>query len=87
MKDKENAFGEFIDMIKKSWTYDRMTETEKAHCIDALHQAAIYDKIDRGSYLQRWQNFNAVYTGFLWALGYSENPVTWRETDADAPQF
>lgn len=27
MKNKENASRDFVEMIKNSWTYDRMTET------------------------------------------------------------
>lgn len=82
-KDKENAFSDFIDMIKLSWTYERLTETEREKALEALKDTTRRALI--GSYKQRFEILNAVYHGFLLAIGYE--PIGWRETDPDAPLF
>ena len=85
MKDKEQARKDFAKMIENSWTYNRMTEQEKADCMELLlrsNQTAI-----KGSYEQRREILYAVYTGFLAGLGYFRNPVTWREENPEEIPF
>lgn len=77
MKNKENAQRDFIEMIKKSWTFERMTETEKADCMRVL--TAYNSNAIKGTHKQRFEILNAVYLGFLAGLGYLQNPTTWRE--------
>ena len=80
MKDKENAWKDYIDMIVKSWTYDRMTATERENCMEALRRAHL-----KGGYYQRWEYLQDIYTAFLYGLGYTG--CGWRETDPEAPKF
>ena len=81
-KDKTEALKDFIDMILKSWTYSRMTQSEKANALDALREAELF-----GTYRQRMTQLHNVYRGFLYALDYNSDGKLWRETDADAPRF
>lgn len=81
---KENATGKFIEMIKKSWTYNRMTEKEKDLCILCFSCA----RGIRGTARQRWDSLHDIYSAFLAGLDYS--PFGWRETDeekANNPKF
>lgn len=80
MREKENALQEYFNMIKESWTFNRMTEKEKERTFDALRFAKL-----KGTFLQRWEQLQAVYYGFLLGLGYSG--AGWRETDTEAPLF
>lgn len=79
-KIKENATREFMEMIEKSWTWDRLTEKERKAF------SATIDNIEhdrnasfRGTFDQRWFQLNNVYSAFLNALGYLEDPIGWRE--------
>lgn len=85
MKDKEQARKNFAEMIENSWTYDKMTEQEKADCMELLlrsNQTAV-----KGSYETRWCILQAVYHGFLAGLGYFRNPATWREENPEDIPF
>lgn len=75
-KIKENVFNNFIEMIKKSWTYNRMTTEEKSKCINVLTSNRIIEDI-KGTYIQRWNALNCVYYGFLIGIGYET--FSWRE--------
>lgn len=86
MKDKENARADFIAMIEKSWTFGRLTEAEKSDCMKLLTEHRI-EKALKGSYMQRWEVLNAVYYGFLVALGYARNVATWREETPESIPF
>lgn len=85
MKNKDCVFTDFLEMIKKSWTYERLTEEEQAkiHCI--LLDSRTSENIT-GSYNQRWKALNALYYAFLIALDYT--PTGWREpADDTIPLF
>lgn len=73
--EKEYAVADFITMIYKSWTYERLTDAEK----EKLDQA--FDFVSRGciegTYKARWNTMQAAYTAFLTAIGY--NGPSWRE--------
>lgn len=73
MKSKEYARGDFINVIKSSWTWGRMTEPEREHFLK------MFNKTEKaiGNYHQRIEYYNAIYTAFLYGLGYSG--FNWRE--------
>lgn len=78
MKNKENALNDFMEMIRKSWTYNRLTPEE----IKRLESDVLRDMPLFGNYKQRFEQLNNVYYAFIVGLDY--NPLTWRK---DAPQF
>ena len=82
-KDKMKAKSDYINMIQKSWTYNRMTDKEKSNCIKALSDSNIF-----GSYKQRYEILHNVYTSFLYALEYNDFCAGWREpVNNDRPLF
>lgn len=78
-KDKENALKDYLEMIKKSWTWARLTEKERKTFEEWLHKARYELK---GSYKQRWEILGNYYTMFLLGTGY-DNPLNWRETEQE----
>ena len=82
MKDKDNAVCDFYEMVKMSWTFDRMTEDEKQNLRLVFYDA---HEFVSGTYNKRWEQLHGMYNAFLHALGYHGG--NWRETDADAPLF
>lgn len=67
--DKENALISFICMICRSWTFARLTESEKEDCINSLLFAS-EQKILKGTYNHRFMILHSIYNAFLSALGY-----------------
>lgn len=85
MKNKDLAFLEFRKINERSWTYNRLTEAEKKAWSDTLASTAGTIK---GTYNSRYQQLLNLYTAFLYALGYNENPISWREPNPESiPQF
>ena len=78
---KEDALTHYIIMIKKSWTFSRLTENEKRHCLESLSNC---DGKLYGNFRQRHQQLNNVYYAFISALDYSENPINWRKENANS---
>ena len=80
---KEYAVGDFITMIYKSWTYERMTDLEKARLDD------VFNFVSRGcitgNYKTRWNIMQAAYTAFLHGIGYTD--FNWREPDPESVPF
>lgn len=66
----------FQNVIKKSWTWNRLTEEEKRRFIDM----DVFDRI-KGNDKTRIEWLNTIYNAFLSALGYKS--VGWRETEDD----
>ena len=66
----------FQNVIKKSWTWDRLTEEERRRFIDM----DVFDRI-KGNDQTRIEWLNTIYHAFLSALGYKS--VGWRETEDD----
>ena len=62
----------FQNVIKKSWTWQKLTQEEQQRFIDM----DVFDKI-KGTDKQRVEWLNTIYTAFLSALGYK--PIGWRE--------
>ena len=67
--EKENAIENFNNMIIKSWTYEKLTETQKKQWKNALDTTPIKKEI-KGTYKQRWDILNGIYTAFLYGCGY-----------------
>jgi hypothetical protein len=82
-RDKESTFCEFVEMIKKSWTWTRLTESERVSCMDAFCFTE-EQNILKGNFDQRWRILQAVYNAFLSGIGYQ--PIGWREKEPE-PSF
>ena len=80
IKIKESVKGDWIEIIRKSWTWDRLTDKERIKFLDALYYVKLY-----GTYEKRWQQLDYIYEFFL--IGLSYEPIGWREPDKDAPTF
>lgn len=69
-KNKEDAVLDFIEMVKSSWTWQRLTEQEKKRfeksVIWSLNQNIIV-----GTHKQRYRTLNALYHTFLEGVGYT----------------
>lgn len=70
----------FQNIIKKSWTWQKLTQEEQQRFIDM----DVFDRI-KGTDKQRIEWLNTIYTAFLSALGYK--PIGWREEDEEIPLF
>lgn len=70
----------FQNVIKKSWTWQKLTQEEQQRFIDM----DVFDKI-KGTDKQRVEWLITIYTAFLSALGYK--PIGWREEDKEIPMF
>lgn len=72
----------FQNVIKKSWTWNRLTEEEQKRFIDMN----VFDKI-KGNDRTRVEWLNTIYHSFLSAFGYK--PIGWRETEEEneMPKF
>ena len=75
-KNKENAQADWTDMIVKSWTWAKLTNDERNKFGDELNKETT-KRIISGTYKQRWEILNALYSMFLEGCGY--NGGTWRE--------
>ena len=76
-REKENTAIRFLSMICRSWTFERMTAKEKERFVQTVLDAVHYDRI-KGAYNARWEILQNMYTAFLNALGYMDNPGDWR---------
>ena len=76
-KLKENAQADWTSMIIKSWTWARLTNEEKNRFGDEVSKEINRKKVIVGSYRQRWEILNALYSMFLEGCGY--NGMNWRE--------
>lgn len=82
-KIKENAAQDFFEMIKKSWTWERLTEKEKDQFLEAF-DTVVYswsnsgDRVIKGTYRDRWKVCNAMYHMFLAGVGYDSNDPRWK---------
>lgn len=76
--DKGIAINNFIDMIRQSWTYAKMTIEEQKRCLDLFYDIRT-QKALKGNYNQRWDTLQALYGAYLKGLGYSD--FNWREVN------
>lgn len=70
----------FQNVIKKSWTWGKLTEEERQRFIDMN----VFNNI-KGNDRTRVEWLNTIYESFLAALG--SKPIGWREKDKDTPEF
>lgn len=75
MKNKDFVFTDYLEMIKKSWTYARMTKEEREKIQEILTSGRIKEDI-KGTYQQRRQALNSLYYAFLIGIGYDN--TDWR---------
>ena len=75
-KNKDFVFTDYLEMIKNSWTYARMTKEEKEKIQEILTNGRIKEDI-KGTYKQKYRALNAVYHAFLIGIGYNNEP-DWR---------
>lgn len=66
----------FQNVIKKSWTWERLKEEEKQRFIDMN----VFDRI-KGNDKTRIEWLNTIYEAFISALGYMA--IGWRETEEE----
>ena len=71
---KEVAYSHFSITIRKSWTWERLSESERASFEEMLSH---YANDITGSYIQRYNAYNAMYGAFLAGVGYQ--PLGWRD--------
>lgn len=69
----------FENVIKKSWTWERLTEEERKRFL-----SLDFSKIS-GKDVTRIEWYHSMYYAFLLGLGYE--PIRWRETEENIPQF
>ena len=73
MKKESNAVENYFqNVIKKSWTWGKLTEEERERFINMN----VFDRI-KGNDSTRKEWLNTIYSAFLNALGYK--PIGWRE--------
>lgn len=70
----------FQNVIKKSWSWEKLTAEERQRFIDM----SVFDKI-KGNDQTRIEWLITIYQAFLSALDYK--PIGWREEGEDIPQF
>lgn len=74
MKYSETVENYFQNVIKKSWTWKRLTEEERQRFINMN----VFGRI-KGNDKTRIEWLNTIYESFLFALGYKS--FGWRETE------
>lgn len=78
MKNKELAVYDFNEMIKKSWTYEKLTDNEKEKWEMLLINVRTLTCL-KGNYNTRWNILNAIYHSYLIGLGYTD--FNWRDVE------
>jgi hypothetical protein len=84
-KDKKEATRDYIEIVKNSWTFAKLTTDEKNKILDILKFSIV-----RGTYQERHDILNQLYNCFLQALGFEGCGIGWRETKEEAetmPRF
>ena len=80
MKYKEQAYIDFMRLIKNSWTWSRITADERARFVEVVNTIKL-----SGTYDQRHEQLRGAYAGFLAGLNYK--PIGWREPNYEGPMF
>lgn len=76
MKNKEQALNDYIEVIRHSWTYERMTKEEQNRLEELLHSNRT-EKSLRGTHRQRCNIIASIYEAYLLGIGYTD--FNWRE--------
>ena len=79
-RDKEEAFDYYMQVVKESWPYQRLTWRERDRLIIGLSK---YRDRLKGDFYQRADQMAAMYSMFLEGVGYE--PTGWRETEVEVP--
>ena len=74
IRERHDAMPYFKDMVKKSWTYARLTESEREWLWNVFGNRAMDIK---GTFYQRYDAYNAMYSAYLAGVGYHD-PINWR---------
>ncbi len=78
---KENAWNDFLEIVKNSWTFGKMTKEEKERWSNTIGSVRIINNL-KGNYKQRIEFLNCIYFAYLDGLGY--NGFDWREQTKEA---
>lgn len=84
MKDKNLAKQDYLDMIKQSWTWAKLTKEERQTFLDLLEHPCSAAVI-KGTYNDRLAACEALYHTYLEGLGYT--PLDWREVQPTVSTF
>ena len=85
VKAKENAYADWFEMIFNSWTWEKLTDDERAVFVDQMDSWCNYRGLLIGTYKQRWEILNEMYHVYLLGVGYK--PIGWRENAEENPKF
>lgn len=75
-KVKENAFKDWFDMIVQSWTWNKLTESERNIFTEQMDSWCNIRGLLSGTYKQRWEILQEMYYVYLLGVGYK--PIGWR---------
>lgn len=75
--EKEDALKDYLEKIKQSWTWARLSEEEKKVFEKRINSERFISSI-KGNYNARWNIISNYYFMFLLGLGF-DNPIGWRE--------
>lgn len=77
---KEEAKEKFIETIRNSWTYKRLTKDEATR-FEKLVERDTNERFAgciKGTFRERWFQLQNIYHAFLTGLGYSDDCMDWR---------
>ena len=75
-----------INIFRRSWTYAKLTDSEKAQFDRLWDMVPITDAI-KGIEKHRKEVQNAVYLAFLMGCGYKNTDCKWREANPESIPF
>lgn len=79
------VFNIFIENIKNSWTFEKLTESEQKKFYNLFNSTRIREHI-KGTEKQKYSFLNDIYFAFLMGLGYDD--FNWRASSSDNfPKF
>lgn len=81
MRKKEDAYKDFMEMSRNSWTYERLEPNEREAWEKNAHNIGKFTIF--GTYKKRFDLMNALYHLFLAGCGY-DGP-NWRAEEMDLP--
>ena len=74
-----------IDIFRKSWTYAKLTDSEKKQ-FDIIWDSVPVLNAIKGTEKHRREIQNAIYCAFLHGCGY-DNTMKWREPNTESIPF
>lgn len=82
-RNKDRAVRDWLEMIVKSWTWDRLTPEERTEFLNIVNRESSLKTIT-GTYRHRWEVIDLIYYAYLVGIGYK--PIGWREPET-VPAF